>query len=153
MIPESAPPRAFTGTCDRADMLALTDELGRGVTCDPGWFGERAVFVTHGSTISVFAADGMRVIVPPTQIDHGPGWKPAYRVVDLDGDGVDEIVMVSQEGPRTYHFKPGVHSYQLRVLGVRDAHFESTGEHAYAINHQVMGNAKWLRAHDPIGSL
>jgi hypothetical protein len=150
MIPASAPSPAFTGTCDRADMIALTAELGRGVTCQPAWFGERAVFVTHGPTLAVFAAEGMRVLVPPTQIDHGPGWTPGYGITDLDGDGTDEIVVVSHESPTTYHFKPGVHSFQLRVLAVRDGHFAMTGEHAYAASHHVRGNAKWVYAHEAL---
>jgi hypothetical protein len=125
---------SFVGTCDAAEVIELAHRLGVSADCTPGQFAPRGVFLTTptdgGIRLAVYDSDGVHVIAPWIDVAWRTQsrWWPSlqFRVIDLDGDGVDEIVMteptLSADGP----LSP---ANDVRVFAVERGQLVLVGEH------------------------
>jgi len=124
---------SFVGTCDAAEVIELDKRLGFETDCKPGQFAPRGVFLTTptdaGMRLAVYDSDGVHVIAPWIDVSwRAPStwwFAPQFRVIDLDRDGVDEIVMteatLSSRGP----FLP---ANDVRVFAVQHGHLVLVGK-------------------------
>ena len=116
---------SFVGTCDANEVIELDHRLGFDVDCTPVHLGAtRGVFVTTPSDglavqIAVLDSDGEHVVAPWIEVTwRAPStwwWLPKFRVVDLDGDGTDEIVMTEASWSSHRGFVP---AHDVRVFVV-----------------------------------
>ena len=127
----------FVANCDRMDYAALEDQFGRDhvSSCIPGQFGEPAAVVTTidgggRRTIHVIGRDLRELVPPRQQPDHDwPTGEPRcaygaqvdFRVADLNGDGVDEIIDWMRVG----------NDINIRVIAVRDGTLAISRDHRY----------------------
>lgn len=113
---------SFVGTCDAAEVIELGTRLGATIDCVPGQFAPRGVLVTSwtdiGFRMAVYDSDGEHVIAPWLDVTWrtpSQWWPdPKLRVIDLDGDGVDEIVWTELALTRD----PSDQAHDVRVYAV-----------------------------------
>lgn len=150
---------AFSGTCDRPDYALLADHVAVDghFACQTGRFAKPGAFVMNGREVHVFGA-GMRDLATPHAIMLGARDSVAVRVLDVDGDGTDEILLWSVDaanlasctlpGPAPVICKP----VQMRLIAIHDGALAVSDWHRYATTISPLGAARWILTHDHFGA-